>query len=75
MFQDKLNSYKGYGFDYDLDYEDDNCKTNHWLILPSGKREYIDFSPYFNCSQAAFEAWIDTGMPNARSFSYDWKFK
>jgi hypothetical protein len=75
MFQQPLKPYKGYSFEFELDWDDDVCKTYHYLILPNGNRELIDFSPYFNCSQSAFEAWIDAGKPHARSFSFDWRFR
>lgn len=75
MFQHALAPYKGFGFDFDFDYEDDNCKTYHYVIHPDGRRELIDFSPYFVCSQEAFEAWIDAGMPDARRFADMWDRK
>lgn len=54
--------YKGYTYGYDLDYEDDNCKTNHFATR-DGETIHFDWSPYSNPTEFEFKMWVDLGCP------------
>jgi hypothetical protein len=56
-------NYKGFKYTYDLQQEDDNCKTLHECVLPDGKTMHMPWSPYSNPTEADFKLWIDLGCP------------
>jgi hypothetical protein len=56
--------YKGYRYWEEEDREEDCIKIFHWVETPEGKTIHMDWSPYSNPSQKAFELWIDLGCPD-----------
>lgn len=56
--------YKGYRYEQETDYEDDNIKLWHTAITPTGERLSIPFSPYMHPTAEDFAAWVDLGCPS-----------
>lgn len=56
-------TYKGFKYTYDLQQEDDNCKTLHECVMPNGKTVHMPWSPYSNPTESDFKLWIDLGCP------------
>jgi hypothetical protein len=56
--------YKGFSYQFEMDYEEDNMKIFHESVDQNGKRILMDFSPYYQMTQHTFELWVESGMPN-----------
>jgi hypothetical protein len=72
--------YKGYTYQPSEDREDDNVKTYHDVLTPTGQEIAIPLSPYAHLTQAHFEKWVLLGCPterktiirNAVTHSFNW---
>jgi len=60
--------YKGYSYEYEDDYEEDNVKRFHTCVHPDGSRHLMAFSPYARVSAEVFKAWIDMERPGYGEF-------
>lgn len=58
-------SYKGFVYNVDREYEEDNIKLFHSVTteLPSRVNINLDWSPYSTPTVKDFELWIDLNMP------------
>jgi len=61
------HAYKGHTYSFEIDTEPDNIKIFHDVILPSGKRVHMDWSPYTYPTAEEFEVWVDLGLPGRRT--------
>ena len=64
--------YKGYGYDTEIELEDDNRKMYHIIVDPAGRRldfsetpqAFLRISPYDYPTQAQFESAVDELIGN-----------
>lgn len=56
--------YKGYIYDPEYDFYDDNKKIIHDVIFPDGERRHLNaLSPYLIWTKRDFMKWVDDGTP------------
>lgn len=60
----KLHCYKGFIYQLEVDYEEDNMKRFHLVNHPDWKSyKMMPASPYMTMTKEIFERWIDMGRP------------
>jgi hypothetical protein len=58
--------HKGFIYQPWEDIEEDNIKTFHDVLTPTGETISIPLSPYAHPTQLHFEKWVELGCPTER---------